>query len=678
MFKEILDKLKAEVSGDIAYNYVAEVSRHHRIQASPGIRAAVNYAVETMNGFGVKSEVDEYTADGKGMSWGSLRFKEWSCDDAELRLVHPEERILARWSETKFSLIQRSYPTPKKGVEAEVVVLEKGEEETDYRKVDVKGKLVLTSGDVIRVHALAVEKRGALGIIYDGMFVRPPTLKEGELDDDLKYTSFWWYGDEKPAFGFVLSPREGRRLRKLVAEGEKKNDPVRVWAKVDSKLYKGSIENAVATIPGETDERVVVIAHICHPQPSANDNASGCGAAMEAARVLGKLIGDGKLPKPRRSIVFTLVPEMAGSYNYLARNEDSLSKMVAAVNLDMVGENQELCGSILTVTRTPEALPSFVNTLMEGILEEVKAEADILGSSAKFPLFRCAMAPYSGGSDHYIYSDPSVGVPCLMLLQWPDKFYHTMWDTLEKVDPEMLRRVALMTATYAYFAASAGPTEAVWLVNEVAARERRDVAEYTRGVVYDTVNAPMGERAAKLAEALAHLKEAMPYRLGRSVEAIRSVSRLARGNPTYAEAEERLVSELESSVKSERRQAERAIQEFAEASGLAPLPKHRKPRMRKAERMAAEIVPKRVFRGPVSTRSWQNRLSETDREALRTLGAEHPLGRSLGGLALFWTDGERSLREISRLVWLEKGVEDVEYLLEYYGLLEKMGLVALV
>ena len=87
---------------------------------------------------------------------------------------------------------------------AEVVVLNKGEEEADYKGVDVSGKVVLTSGDVQRVHELAVEKRGAIGILCDGMFQRDLNLKEGELDDALKYTSFWW-AVEKSGVGFCVN-----------------------------------------------------------------------------------------------------------------------------------------------------------------------------------------------------------------------------------------------------------------------------------------------------------------------------------------------------------------------------------------------------------------------------------------------------------------------------------------
>ncbi len=50
MFKRVFEELKREVSGEIAFNHVAEVSRYHRIQVSPGIREAVNYANRDLRG----------------------------------------------------------------------------------------------------------------------------------------------------------------------------------------------------------------------------------------------------------------------------------------------------------------------------------------------------------------------------------------------------------------------------------------------------------------------------------------------------------------------------------------------------------------------------------------------------------------------------------------------------
>ena len=43
-------------------------------------------------------------------------------------------------------------------------------------------------------------------------------------------------------------------------------------------------------------------------------------------------------------------------------------------------------------------------------------------------------------------------------------------------------------------------------------------------------------------------------------------------------------------------------------------------------------------------------------------------------MALYWTDGSRSISEISRLVELETGSINLSYLVEYYGFLVRGGL----
>jgi hypothetical protein len=51
------------------------------------------------------------------------------------------------------------------------------------------------------------------------------------------------------------------------------------------------------------------------------------------------------------------------------------------------------------------------------------------------------------------------------------------------------------------------------------------------------------------------------------------------------------------------------------------------------------------------------------------------VGRVQGTLALYWTDGERDLLEISELVELEEGSVNLEYLKEYYEWLKKLELI---
>ena len=669
MFRQVFEKLKDEVSGEIAYNYVAEISRHHRIQASPGLRDACNYAIDALRECGLEAEMHSYPANGRDYDWTSLRFKEWSCRDAWLKLVEPakEERYLARYQEEKIHVIQRSTATPKEGVVAEVAVpANKGEEPEDYEGLDVNGKMVLTNGDLHRVHQLAVEDRGAAGVIFDGMFVRPPNLYEGELDDALKYTSYWWTPTDEPGFGFVVTPRTGRWLRRLV---EKSKEPVKVHGYVDAKLYEGYLDNAVATIPGETDEEVIVIAHICHPQPSANDNASGCGAAIEAARALNKLIAEGKLAKPRRTIRFTLVPEMSGTYSYLVEREDDIPKMVAAINLDMVGEDQDKTGSVLVLHKTPDSFPSYVNAVAEAVFEEAQKEITSIGIGPLMATYRHSVSEFNGGSDHYIYTDPTVGVGCPMLIQWPDKFYHTSADTIDKVSPHSLAKVALIAGTYSYFLACAGDKEAPWIASQVAAREKQAIIK----TVQETLDkvAALDMDPLKVNKQRDWLKAKLEFDADVAVEALRSIKRIA---PGCGDVVQSLASEIMSFVEGEYDHAVKVMEELAEKQGITELPDYEPEKEPEPE--GADKVPVRLHRGPLSTRYWIKKLSREDQEAYRALNKK--LGFEYGGpitYALYWTDGTRSISEISQMIDLEIGMTNLKYLVEMYGYLERMRVV---
>lgn len=185
---------------------------------------------------------------------------------------------------------------------------------------------------------------------------QPPVRPAFDLSGALQYTSFWWRPGDKQCFGFVLTPLAGENLRRTIRSQEAGGGDVRLHAMVKSSFRNGHMDVVSVLIPGQTDEEVLVVAHICHPQPSANDNASGVGTVLEAARVLSTAIDAQRLAQPRRGIRFLLPPEIYGTYAYLASDERRMARTVAAINLDMVGENQELCGSSFLVERLPQAM----------------------------------------------------------------------------------------------------------------------------------------------------------------------------------------------------------------------------------------------------------------------------------------------------------------------------------
>ncbi len=653
MFQALLSTIQPELSGVAAKRLVARISQWHRIQASPMYREAAQWLHATLQEWGLKSELESYPV-GEGMlAWGEPLFEEWSCDEGWLDLLQPGGGALrlADYRALPLSLLPRSISADG---EYELVVVDGGARDEDYAGLDVAGKLVLTHAAPMSVHRAAIERRGAAGVIFDGMRSIPEICPPGDLPDDIQYSSWWWYGGETRAFGFALSPRAGAALRRRAARAAAEGRPLRLRARVRSRLGPGAIEAVSACIRGQGDEEVLLMAHLCHPAPCANDNASGAAATMEVARALHELIESGRLPRPRRSIRFLWVPEMTGTYLYLAHHEDRIPKTVAALNLDMVGQDQGQCGSVNLIVHTSDALPSFVGSLLEAIRDGMGAEYHSFNGRADPPLYRYASTPISNGSDHYILSDPSVGIPTPLIIEWPDRFYHTTADTIEKVSPATLRRNMALAGTYVAFLASAGAAEAAWLAREMNARFAESLSRKLQSAVTaamggarPTGGAPWEHRAA--------------FRIDRQLAALADLRRLDPAfDPAPFQAAARASGELLWA------QSREVLAGWL-AEGREDLPA-----------ALAALVPRRRQRGPLSLHPHLTRLPAAERDAALD-EIDHPQGLDslTADIALYWADGRRSLGEILDLVELETQTRSPGGLYALFATLARLALVDL-
>ena len=668
MVHGILPLVQREFSGLRAFNYVAEISQHHRIQSSPGYRAAAQYCCEVWQNNGVDSQVVSYPSSYADSYWTQRMWEEWDCSQATLSLIGPHAQLLADYSIDKMSVIQRSIATPEGGVEAPLILLDKGAEESAYEGIDFTGAIVFSNYDWNAIRRWAVEKRGAIGIVSDRMMEFPPVRHRYDIPDAMLYTSFWWTGAEKQCFGFVLSPKGGDKLRQVcqhqmalhLADASQPAYPC-VKADVVAKLYPGAIENVEAFIPGETEDEILLTAHLCHPQASANDNASGSATLLEAASVLQKLIAEGALPKPKRGIRFLLIPEMTGTYAWLACNEAKIPQVLAGLNLDMVGENQDLCDSSLTVVYPPHASQSFVGDLTSAILDEVAKEVNSFSGDGKYGLFRYASTTFTGGSDHYILTDPTVNIPTPMLIQWPDKFYHTSADTIDKVDPRSLYRVGCLSASYAWVMANLDCSTQGWVLSLSRENYLQEIGTVLTDAAAAHALLPADQKDMATALVWEKIQHLSTVRAGQMKSYERFVA--ATEQAAFAETLQRQIALLDSLTQA-------LWQEHLAHLGIqnptcAP----------KAEVSQPEYarVPQRLFRGPWSNRGWIEQLPASEQDAayaaMRRAGIDN-------NLLVYWIDGKRNLAELNHLLELESGRGDIAYICEYLELLAKLGLIA--
>jgi hypothetical protein len=621
MFTTIFQTISGEISGDNAKNLASDITRFHRIQVSPHFREAAEWCNATLRDYGLSCDIEQYAADGKKMYWTYCFPREWSIESGTLEI---DGDVWTQFRDKKISIIQRSHPLD---VEADIVQVD---EESDAAFAGVKGKIVYSPLPLEKIKDQALH-HGAVGIITSG--IRETMRTRLDIPEAIHYFSFW---GEKGS-GFVISPKDGLKLEKKL-----KKDSVKGKMTIKSSLYPGTMEVINAFIPGTTKEEVLIVAHLCHPQPSANDNASGSGALMEVARALHTLIQSSALDQPRRGIRFLLVPEISGTVAYLASHPKKMDSIIAALNLDMVGENQDLCKSPLLLERTPDATASYVNDVAELIFEELTKEIGNLAGTTKYASFKHAVTPFSGGSDHFVLSDPSIQIPCPMIIHWPDLFYHCSLDTPDKLDAGELKRVGILTATYAYFIASAGEPEAQWLATMVCEKAKERIIKAVREIL----TSPDTEESS-----IPDPCDALEYIMNREKRVLHSISTLAPVDT------QELETELEEMVEAEKKK----------------LP----PTKENTEAEECSWIPRRRYPGPISVRKVLLELPYAQKRAYEKQMKDYEDGRVVSTLAIYWADGKRTLSQIDALVRHEIGKSSLEFLKWYFQFLDTHDLIDL-
>jgi len=625
MFETIGEVVARELSGHRAKNHVIEIHTSDRFSSFDRYRDTAQYCAEQMRLLGLEAvESLPCRADGRTAYGDWLVPKAWDARSAELRLADTGH-VLARYPDVPASLFMYSAPTPPEGVETELVWVDDPSRIPD----PFRGKIVFT-GRVSKEGRKLLAARGIVGVVNDRGRMEFPDLRGWD-----NYT--FAPRNEESLFGFSLSFREAEHLRERL----RNSSAVKVFARVDTRLYDGAVDNVTGVIPGsEGGEEVLLLAHIY--EQGANDNASGAGLGLEVFRTLKALIDRGELPRPRRSMRILLGFECCGLMAYVVEHQEVLRRTVAAINPDMVGEDLELCGTSFGLLLTPGAAPSCVDALAIRLFEDLVAGKD--------RLFRWHRRPY-GVCDSFV-ADPTIGVPSVSIMGIPDRFYHSSLDTPDKVSPGTLDQTGLVLAAYLYFLANAGPEAAGWLAEETAAQGREAIAREA-GRFIRRVQAEGGAAALEEArERLAHLAD-------RRRVAVESVLGFGRDRRLVAKVER-----LQETVKRAAETAAQQVQAAAEERTGEHLARREAP-MGEVEKRAAEMVPERAVVGPLTLEPLVLRAEGPFRWAPSWAAPHNDF--------LIWADGERSVLEIWKRGCLESGRREVDLreILEYFEFLAR-------
>ena len=663
------DVVVEELSGAIAKDYASEICRFHRIQASPGFHRAVAYVKGVLEGLpGLSVRVEEFVADGRtrrGLWTAPLG---WQVRDGELSLVKPRREVLVRFDETPTCVVAHSQ---RADVEAQLVYVGEGTRDKDYRGLKVEGRIVLATGRAWEVHRQAVLRRGALGVIH-----YPPFERRAGRPDLVPYEGIWPRVEEaaRVGFAFSVSGRVGEMLRRLVAQERE----VVVHARVEAELFVGRQQVLTATISGSEypHEEVLLIAHLCHPRPGANDNASGSALLMEMARTISTLIEEARLPRPLRTIRFLWVPEFYGTIAYLQAHPELAYHALSGINCDMVGENPALCGGVLILHRTPDSLPSYINDLLEHLLEEAASDSRLISLGGGRRPFHFRVEGFHWGSDHLMLVDASVGVPCPMLNHWPDAFYHSSEDAPDKIDPTQLRRVGYAALMATLIQAYAEPADAMFIASEVHARAQHRLAQATQQIIRRAVRlAKEPGQGPAVARCLRRGMHILRWVVRREVAALKSVLLLAQRDTHLSNFIAGLCDSMERARQAEVKKLRQIEDLLCTSIGYNP---PRKLTLLKRERETMQIIPLRQFRWPLSFRELLRMAPPKEAEWLRQ---QRDKRRHFVELAIELTnfaDGHLTLHDILLALEAEFGEEaDVDTVNHLTRLLEELELLEL-
>ena len=395
----------------------------HRLTGSAALETAVDWGI------------DEMAADGLTAWKQEVPVRIWTRGEESLTMLAPMSRDLG--------LLGLGWSIGTDGpLEAEVVVADSFEHLTSLGDA-VAGKIVLFDvpftgyGETVRYRgggASAAAKQGAVGVLVrsiapHGLYT-PHTGAMGYAEDVTKI----------PAAAITLE--DAAWIRRLSASGQ----TVRVRLDMGAlDAGEGISHNAIGEIEGRAlpDEVVVLGCHIdsWDVGQGAQDDGGGCAAAMEAGRLIAELP-----VAPRRSVRVVLFTNeengLAGAKTYA---EGVQKRHVAAIEsdtgmgapggfrLDIRGGDEDKDEALVA-----EKIAAFT-AVMAPVSEMLR------------PIGADGMRPAYSGADIgplVVGGAIGLGVDHDTTGYWP--IHHTPADTLDKIDPDNLRRTAAAMAVMAY------------------------------------------------------------------------------------------------------------------------------------------------------------------------------------------------------------------------------------
>jgi len=439
-----------------------------RLTNSPNIREAGEYAVKTLNSWGLANAREE--------AWGPFG-RGWSNELFEANEISPRDFPLIAYA--------KAWTPGTNGVVNADAIYAKIEKEDDFASYRgrLRGLFVLTAP--MRVvdpqfdplaHRLTDQELA--GMVQP----RPPQPPDKDARDRLRKQLEFnaklmkFLTDEGAAAWLEPAPHDGGTLT-VMAGGSRdpkeplvlprvavdienygriyrtleKNIPVKLRINIVNKFYDENLDsfNIVTEIPGtdKADELVMLGAHFDSwaSGTGATDNAAGSAVMMEAMRILKSC--NVKMRRTVRLALWTGEEEgLLGSRAYVKEHFADRTSMIVKpdhAKLSAYFNVDNGTGKIRGIyLQDNEAL----RPIFEKWMEPFKAEG-----------MTTLSANGTGGTDHLSFDE--VGLPGFQFIQDPIEYetrtHHTNMDVYERIQASDLKQMAVIVASFVYMTANA-------------------------------------------------------------------------------------------------------------------------------------------------------------------------------------------------------------------------------
>lgn len=493
--------------------YVEALCALDRYQASRGIEQTAQWVAEAAEASGLEEvEVVRFPANGERQWWSFSAPTAWTPLTAQITFSGPGKKAVhLDHSLLPLAIATYSAPTPPGGAHARLVVLDR-----DAIETDIRGAIVVVPEAEVRRGGLAnrLASRGAIGFVTDAGCVRVGGIGEYRGRLELPPSS--------PVFGFSLTRSESRAVEALARDG----GTAEAVVEIDST---GSMPVVTGALAGSRrDQEVWLTAHLCHPRPGANDNASGVAALLGTASMLAG--ARHRLDwNPECTVRFLWGPEFLGTVAFLRRQIDRVGDAGRPrynINLDMVGEDQASCRSPFVLEHASDLTPTLLDPAAQAVVDAIFRKTPAGQDSWE-------SIPFTGFSDHALFADPNLSRAAVHFSHPGDRFNHSGGDTLDKVSGLEMKRSCAAAATLAHISASGWGDASTWIRSAVGAWSARQAVASSlaeqryRWVADGSWSSMLGRYTRRrIATMTAHAKGSTsggtprPVRVGRAAEPV--------------------------------------------------------------------------------------------------------------------------------------------------------------